>query len=218
MFFQILVEDRSGEELLKIIVPKIIGTDDLFEIKPYKGCGRLRLDLPPGSDPSKRQLLDQLPKLLDGFGKTWSKSGYEATLVVVCDLDARNAEEFLHDLEATLKRCKYPPKTHFCLAIEEGEAWLLGDIPAILKAYPNAKKNVLNCYQNDSICGTWETLADALYKGGAKALKKESWFVVGKEKSEWAKKIAPYMTVEDNLSPSFQDFRRKLLAACGKQE
>ena len=48
------------------------------------------------------------------------------------------------------------------MAIEEGEAWLLGDIPAIQSVYPNAKNAVLNGYENDSICGTWEKLADAV--------------------------------------------------------
>ena len=64
-------------------------------------------------------------------------------------------------------------RPRFCLAIEEGEAWLLGDIPAIKKAYPQARDAVLNGYGNDSICGTWELLADAVVRGGSTALDKE---------------------------------------------
>jgi hypothetical protein len=96
--------------------------------------------------------------------------------------------------------------TRFCLAIEEGEAWLLGDIPAVKQAYPKAKGAVLQTYENDSICGTWELLADAVYEGGAKALKDKGWMAVGVEKSRWASEITPLMDVAGNKSPSFRSF------------
>ena len=93
-----------------------------------------------------------------------------------------------------------------------GEAWFLGDISAIKAAYPNAKDNILNRYQNDSICGTWELLADAVFTGGSNALKEKGKVAVGREKSIWAKKIAPEMNVEQNASPSFCYFRDKIRA------
>ena len=40
---------------------------------------------------------------------------------------------------------------------------------------------------------------------------KDDWQVVGAEKSQWAEKITPHMDVENNTSPSFNYFRRKLL-------
>jgi hypothetical protein len=107
-------------------------------------------------------------------------------------------------------KCNPKPKTQFCIAIEEGEAWYLGDFAAIKKAYPKAKQKVLDSYTNDSICGTWEKLADAVYSGGSKELSKLRWQGVGKEKSNWAKKIPPHMDVDNNLSPSFGYFRDKL--------
>ena len=91
-----------------------------------------------------------------------------------------------------------------------GEAWLLGDIPAVKKAYPQARDAVLNGYGNDSICGTWELLADAVVRGGSTALTKRGWQAVGREKSNWATRIAPLMDVEKNASPSFCYFREKL--------
>ena len=94
--------------------------------------------------------------------------------------------------------------------MEEGEAWFLGDISAIKAAYPKAKNNVLNNYKNDSICGTWELLAEAVFTGGLRALKKEDKQAVGREKSIWAQKITPYMNVEQNVSPSFRYFRDKI--------
>ena len=115
-------------------------------------------------------------------------------------------QEFFDVLNAYNPRLE----TRLCIAIEEGEAWLLGDIPAIKEAYPKAKVNILNSYQNDSICGTWELLADAIFAGGSNALGKKPWYVIGREKSEWAQKITPHMNVNKNASPSFCYFRDKI--------
>jgi hypothetical protein len=109
-----------------------------------------------------------------------------------------------------LNRCNPKPVTLFCIAVEEIEAWLLGDIPAVLKAYPQAKDEILCSYENDDICGTWEVLADALLPGGAEDLKKKRWQTAGAKKSEWAKAISPHMDVENNKSTSFCYFRDKL--------
>ena len=84
---------------------------------------------------------------------------------------------------------------------------MLGDLPAIKAAYPNAKDDVLRSYKNDSICGTWEKLADAIYSGGAKSLVQKGWQTIGLEKSRWGEEIPPRMDVEHNLSPSFCAFR-----------
>ncbi len=102
------------------------------------------------------------------------------------------------------------PKPRFCIAIKEGEAWLPGDIAAIRAVYPKLNDRVLSGYQNDSICGTWEVLADAVYAGGAHSLKNRGWRAVGREKYIWAERIAPLMDVDNNASPSFCYFRDKL--------
>jgi hypothetical protein len=73
-----------------------------------------------------------------------------------------------------------------------------------------AKDTVLDAYLNDSICGTWECLADASYNGGSSALTRAGWVAVGTEKVEWAKKIALHMDVDANKSPSFCYFRDKM--------
>ncbi|USR91864.1 DUF4276 family protein [Phormidium yuhuli AB48] len=214
MHFEILVEDISGKTALDIIIPKIIDISDknTFKINFYKGIGRIPKGLKPSSDPSKRILLDQLPKLIQGFGKTFSNypANYHAVLIVICDLDDRCLSEFRRELFDCLEKCMIPPSTYFCIAIEEGEAWFLGDTNAIKKAYPNAKDVVLNEYSSDEICGTWEKLADALFPGGSKQLTKQGWQAIGKQKTEWAKTISPYMNVDANQSPSFCYFRDKL--------
>ena len=117
---------------------------------------------------------------------------------------------FKEELNTILNACDPKPTTRFCIAIEEGEAWFLGDIPAIKKAYPRAKESELNSYVNDSICGTWEKLADAVFPGGATALSSKGWVAVGTEKSKWAEKITPHMNVDSNDSSSFGYFRSKI--------
>ncbi len=156
-------------------------------------------------------LLDQLPKLLAGYGKT---PGMDA-VVVVLDSDRRDCKAFLGELKALLQNCRPVPNTLFRLAIEEMEAWFLGDRQALLAAYPRAKRDVLSRYQQDSVCGTWEMLADAVYPGGSAAIRKAGWPLPGQIKHEWAERIGPRMCTEDNQSPSFCKFRdglRRLVA------
>jgi hypothetical protein len=212
MHFEILVEDQSGKKTLDILVPKIIGNEHTFKVIPYKGIGRIPRNLYKKTDPGKRILLEQLPRLLRGYGKTFSQypPNYQAVIIVVADLDNRCLKKFRQEVLTIIQNCNPKPETRFCVAIEEGEAWLLGDLSAVKSAYPRAKINVLNEYENDSICGTWEKLADAIYPEGASKLSKQGWQTVGKIKSEWAEKISSHMNVNNNLSPSFCYLRENL--------
>ena len=211
MHFEILVEDHSGKTALEILFPKIVGDQHTFRIIGYRGIGHIPKNLKSGADASKRLLLDRLPKLLRGYGKVFASMNHPAAVILVCDLDDKCLKTFRQELFTVLKSCQPEPETRFCLAIEESEAWLLGDISAIKAAYPKAKINVLNQYQNDSICGTWELLAVAIYTGGSSKLKKKGWQAIGGEKSAWSRKIAPQMDVNNNASPSFRYFRKKIL-------
>lgn len=212
MHFEVLVEDQSGKKALDVLIPKIIGNEHTFKVYPYKGVGHIPKNINKASDAKHRNLLNQLPSLLRGYGKTFSgyPDSYPASVIVVCDLDDKCLKALRRDLFDILDSCNPEPKTRFCIAIEEGEAWLLGDLAAIKTAYPKAQNNVLNGYSNDSICGTWELLADAIYPGGSSKLKLERWHRIGKEKSNWSEKITPHMDVENNASPSFCYFRAKV--------
>ena len=204
MHFEILIEDASGKKALDILVPKILGETHTHRCLPYKGIGRIPRNLRGKTDPKHRILLDQLPRILGGLGTTlqWQ----QAAVVVVVDLDQRNCIAFKQELLSLLDKCDPAPTTLFRIAIEEMEAWLLGDRKAIKQAYPKAKRNILDSYKQDSICGTWEILADAVYPNGLKALKQQQWRI-GKAKCEWAENIAQHMNVDANQSPSFQVFR-----------
>ena len=211
MHFEILVEDQSGKTMLGTLLKKIIDKPHTSEVKAYKGIGHIPKNLTSSTDARKRILLDQLPRLLRGHGKTFAgyPPNYPAAVIVVCDLDDKCLKAFRQELFAVLNACNPKPETRFCVAIEEGEAWLLGDIPAVKAAYPNAKDSVLSRYENDSIRGTWELLADAVSSGGVSGLKKKGG-QVGREKSVWAEKITPHMNVDLNASPSFRYFREKV--------
>lgn len=203
MHIEILAEDSSGERLLSIILPKILGDNGglhSWRIHPYRGVGRIPKNLGAGGDPAKRILLDQLPRLLVGYGKT---PGIDA-VVVVLDADKRNCSEFLIELRALAETCNPKPNTLFRLAIEEIEAWYFGDKPALTNAYPRAKTEVLKHYVQDSPCNTWELLADAVYPGGSAAIMKAGWPLPGQIKHEWAETIGPLLEIEHNQSPSFQ--------------
>ncbi len=208
MHFEILVEDMSGKIALESILEKILGPngqDHTYKIIPYKGIGRIPKDLRGTTDPLKRILLDRLPRLLRGYGK--SLQDFPAAVVVIVDLDNKDCLVFKQEMLDILNDCNPQPATLVRIAIEEGEAWLLGDRNAVKAAYPRAKEQVLNAYEQDSICGTWEKLADAVYPGGSQKLKQLGWPHTGQAKCEWANNIAPHLDVESNQSSSFQAFR-----------
>ncbi|MEQ1807225.1 MAG: DUF4276 family protein [Burkholderiaceae bacterium] len=210
MHIEVLVEDSSGEKLLQFLLPKLLGPSGethTWRMHSYKGIGRIPRDLAAKADPAKRILLDRLPKLLRGYGNT---PGIDA-VVVLLDADRRNCKSFLKELKGLAKSCVPAPVTLFRLAIEELEAWYLGDRTALLKAYPRARKDVLKQYVQDSACDTWELLADAIYPGGAAAIKKSRWPLPGQIKHEWAEKIGPRLSLERNVSTSFCKFRDGVL-------
>ncbi len=212
MHFEILVEDQSGKKALDILVPKIVGNAHTFIVHPYKGIGRIPKNMRNSEDASKRILLENLPKLMKGYGKTQAgRQNFPEVVILVCDLDDKCLKTFRGELNKVLDACNPKPEARFCFAIEEGEAWFLGDLHAVKMAYPKAKTAVLNSYVKDSICGTWEKLADTVYIGGASALSAKGWHAIGVEKSKWAEAISPHMTVENNQSPSFCYF-------CGKMQ
>jgi hypothetical protein len=216
MHFEILVEDASGRIALAAILPKILevqGEPHTYRCHAYKGIGHVPKDLRPGTDASKRILLDQLPRILQGYGR--SLVSESASVVVVVDQDRRDCKELKADMLAVLQTCHPRPETLFRIAVEEMEAWLLGDRTAIKAAYPKARPRILDGYVQDSVCNTWETLADAIHPGGATALKRQGYPLIGQAKCAWAERIAPLMEPSRNASKSFQVFRDGLRRLAG---
>ncbi len=206
MHIEILTEDSSGQRLLEHLLPKVIGPHGqphTWRLHAYRGIGRIPAGLSATSDPSKRILLTELPRLLRGYMNTpWVDA-----VVVVLDADHRDCVAFLAELTALAASCDASRLVMFRLAIEEIEAWYLGDRAALQHAYPKARMRVLDGYVQDSVCGTWEIMAEAMHAGGVHAVKRAGWPLPGQLKHEWAERIGPLLDPENNLSPSFGKFR-----------
>lgn len=207
MHFEVLAEDQSGSIALDIILGKILGANGLthsWTIHHYKGIGHIPKDLHGATNLVNQLLLDNLPRLLRGYGNSLPNS---SAVIVVVDLDDKDCMLFKQELLNVLNACNPRPRTLFRIAIEESEAWLLGDRAAVMAAYPNAKDVFLNNYLQDSICGTWEVLADAVHPRSRARWRKSSYLDIGKAKGQWAREIAIHMDIEQNQSKSFQVFR-----------
>ena len=206
MHVAVLAEDSSGKHLLDHLMPKLIGPHGephTWELHAYRGIGRIPPGLVAPVDSAKRLLLNQLPKLLRGYART---PGYDA-VVVVLDADTRDRAAFLAELQRLAIDCGAADLAMFRLAIEETEAWYLGDQIALLTAYPSARRQLLAAYVQDSICGTWERLTDIIHPGGLKAVQKAGWPMPGTLKHEWAHKIGPLMEPDRDVSPGFGKLR-----------
>ncbi len=123
MHFEILVEDASGKIALESMMAKILDANThTYRIVSYKGIGRIPKNLRGKTAPQHRILLDRLPQLLRGYGK--SLQHFAAAVVVVVDLDDKDCMAFKQELLNVLNTCKPKPRTLFRIAIEEGEAWV----------------------------------------------------------------------------------------------
>lgn len=135
---------------------------------------------------------------------------------MILDCDNKDCMGLKRVLVELYNNLQISTEVHFCIAIEEIEAWLLGDEEALFQAFPEGKKSVFQKYKQDSIIGTWEYLADIVYKGGSLKLKKEmtSYFEIGKFKCGCAEKIGEFLNIHNNRSKSFNYFIKKLDLVC----
>lgn len=210
MHFEFLVEGQAELTALSILMKQVLGDYDqphTWKIHKHRGIGRLPDD--PRVKPNKHDqtLLHNLPSKLRAYG---DEGRDDVVVVVLVDLDDRpDCLSFKGELVRLLDYCPQQPKALFRIAIEELEAWFFGDQKAIKQAYPDARQQILDAYVQDSQCGTWEKLAEAIYPGGLAALGQHGKRSVRilEQKRIWAKEICPRLDVQTNQSPSFIAFR-----------
>lgn len=211
MHYQFLIEDQSSTALIEVIMPKIImnNQDVTFNCKPFKGLGGFKKKN-TAKDIKTGKLLSDLAIYLRGFDN--SLKYIPSVIVTVLDNDKRNTQAFQRELENIAIQNHISIDHVFCIAVEEVEAWLLGDKQAIIAAYPKAKVQIINSYKQDSICGTWEVLADAIYPGGLTKFRKDcpTFIEIGKFKKIWAETIGGKMDISNNKSPSFNLFLQEI--------
>ena len=114
-----MLEEPSMEELLKVIVPKIIGDENCIYIH-HEG---------------KSDLMKSIPKKLKAWNVPNSK------FVIVHDQDSNDCKKLKNKIE---KLCQpYNKDVLVRIACHELESWYFGDIDAVEKAYnKNIKKRI----------------------------------------------------------------------------
>jgi len=185
MHIEFLVEEPSMEMALKILVPKIVGPQHTFCIHNFHG---------------KKKLLKQLAKRMQAYANFLPDDWRIVILVDRDNDDCRQLKQQLCIATQVLITRKGEVVLHR-IAIEELEAWFLGDIPAIRIEFPKipAKLDKRQKFRDpDAIKGgTWETLDKLLKDYGYQGL----------VKTQFAQQIAPHIAIDNNRSTSFQHFR-----------
>ena len=206
MKLHVLVEGDSEEALLRDWLPRFLPPGHSFNVIRHRGKGRLSGDLLKVPNVRQEGLLDQLPAKLRAYGRSLDPA--TDRVLVLLDLDDDSCLELKGRLLEVLESCDPRPVVLFRIAIEETEAFYLGDRAAIRKAFPQARLQRMRNYVQDSICGTWETFQR----------------VIGdpiEDKVEWAERMAPHLGTawrgrNANRSPSFQQFCKALLRLAGE--
>ncbi|MEX1365124.1 MAG: DUF4276 family protein [Nannocystaceae bacterium] len=203
MKVHVLVEGKSEYALLTHWLPRFL-PGHTFQVIYHRGRGRLSGTDQPSSTQSRRQgLLDQLPMKLRAFGRALD-SQTDRVLVLV-DADSTKCTELKERLVALTQSIDPAPVVLHRIAVEETEAFYLGDPKAIRAAFPTAKLTKLRGYEQDSICGTWERFAEVI---GARS----------ENKVAWAKAMGPHLSTDPaaNESPSFRHLCGALLRLTGE--
>jgi hypothetical protein len=205
VILHVLVEGPSERALFEGWGQRFLSSHSL-RIHPHQGKGRLPGDPDARVDPRRRGLLDQLPAKLRAFGQDLD-SKTDRVLVLV-DADDDDCEELKDRLAALKERIHPCPEVMFRIAVEETEAFYLGDVNAIRKAFRSVKLSAMKDYEQDAPdVGTWEIFRDVI---GAS----------DEDKVEWATQIAPCLSKDPlkNKSPSFRHLCGAMRKLCGEAE
>ncbi|WP_446344185.1 DUF4276 family protein [Coleofasciculus sp. F4-SAH-05] len=199
LHLEVLVEEYSAKVALENLLPKILPSPVDFEIHSFQG---------------KKDLLNKLPQRLKGY-HSWLPDDWR--ILILCDRDNDNCQNLKEILENHAIVSGFITKSSTLsqqftvlnrIAIEELEAWFLGDATAICQAYPKIAKSFATQqryrYPDAITGGTWEAL-EALLKG-------KGYHQGGLNKVEAARTISEYMQPQNNQSPSFQCFNAGIQA------
>lgn len=200
MHLELFVEEPSAELALRELVPRIAGPDLTFDVYPFQG---------------KTDLLANLPQRLRAYSK-WLPPDWR--ILVLLDADRQDCRALKRKLDDIARSTGFRVKADTGewvevqvlnrLAIEELEAWFLGDVEALGAAYPGVSATLAQkkAYRDPDAVqgGTWEALERVLQKAG--------YHAGGLSKLKAAREISLHMDPARNRSRSFQVFRDGLLA------
>ena len=213
MLIEILSEDKSGAVVVQRLAKRICdneGMDAEVRVHPHRGCGSLPKDMTAKPPKFASSLLDLLPAKLRAYNKVYG--GRDVILIVAMDSDDNDPQALRQELYSCASKFAPNIRSIVGLSTEEIEAWMLGDKHAIIDAYPDCRRDVLDSYVQDSVCGTWETLCRAVSEN-AEELIDIGYPAIGHYKALWAETISRYMLPQKNVSPSFNTFKMALITA-----
>ena len=213
MLIEILSEDKSGAVVVERSVERICdaeGTRAQINVRPHRGCGSLPKDQNAKPPKFASSLLDLLPAKLRAYNNVYK--GKDLILIIALDTDNNDPEPMRKEIYEAARTYAPDIRSVVGLSTEEVEAWMLGDRAAVIEAYPDCDKKVLDSYEQDYVCGTWEVLCRAI-SDNAEKLIEIGYPAIGHYKARWAEDISQYMMPQRNVSPSFNTFRMALVTA-----
>ncbi len=194
MHVEFLLEEPSAEAALARLLPKLLPPESSWRLHPFQG---------------KTDLLRKLPNRLRGYAQGWLPDDHR--IVVLVDADQDDCRMLKRTLEDAASAAGLPTHSAVAatgrfvvlnrIAIEELEAWFLGDVEAIASAYPGVPLSLgqrRRFRDPDAVHGTWEALERVLQDAGH--------FRSGLRKIEAAGHIAAHMEPSRNRSRSFRCF------------
>ncbi|MEO8361262.1 MAG: DUF4276 family protein [Vicinamibacteria bacterium] len=193
MHIELLLEEPSAEAFLVRFLPRVLPAEAV--VKPIVFQGKL-------------DLLAKLESRLKGY-KSWLPADYR--IVVLVDEDRQDCRKLKTRLENAAAAAGLTTKSKRAggsfvvlnrIAVEELEAWFLGDPVALHAAYPKVSATLgkkAKFRDPDAVGGgTWEALEQVLKNAG--------YYKGGLPKIEVAKTVAPHMDSARNSSASFHCF------------
>lgn len=213
MLIEILSEDKSGAVVVERLSERIAECEGIkaqVNVHPHRGCGSLPKDMTAKPPKFANSLLDLLPSELRAYNKTYA--GKDIILIIALDSDDKDPQALRQEIYSVASKFAPDIRSVVGISTEEIEAWVLGDKSAIIEAYPDTNKDVLDSYVQDSVCGTWEILCRAVSEN-AEELIDIGYPAIGHYKALWTENISKYMLPQRNVSPSFNTFKMALITA-----
>jgi hypothetical protein len=192
MHLEVLVEERSAEPVVRRIAQSTLPSEATYDVRIFDG---------------KTDLIGSLVERLRGY-RNWQIDGLR--VMVLVDRDADDCFALKQVLEDCANEAGLVTKSgsrggtfQVCnrIAVEELEAWFLGDEAALRAVFPRVKPFATKAAFRDPdavVGGTWEQLQRLLQRSG--------YYQGGLRKVDFATQIAPRLDITNNRSASFQQF------------
>ncbi|MCF8370702.1 MAG: DUF4276 family protein [Bacteroidales bacterium] len=177
-FIEILAEEPSMENFLRVILPVILPEDYQLDVNcfihPHEGKNHLKKSIP-------RKL------------RAYQRSGYPVKVLIIHDQDSNDCLRLKNEFDVICQSNITIPYL-IRIACRELENWYLGDFQSIEKVYPEIKaskyENKAKFRNPDNVSGSHEL--ELMTKNFTKSFA--------------SREIPKYMDIQNNKSKSFNHF------------